>query len=234
MAECEVVLHRVVGIELAELGRDFLCGSPTRSSTVRQTQVAADAMDVRIDRDHELGGPHRPEAQVDPIRGTDHPTGVEQQAFAGTSRPRITDQVPHASISRVATNLVRKTREAFSQAPAEEMKGSEGSSQRSVASKKGAGSRKHPSEVLPPVDPVNDTLEQKAKSWLVHVADERRRIRPELLECELDAPAGRDHVAEREARCDEPCDFLVVLTRVTMHEADRISTPGLGRIEVGE
>jgi hypothetical protein len=191
-------------------------------------------MDVRIDRDHELGGPHRPEAQVDAVRGTDHPTGVEEQAFAGAPCPRITDQVPHASISRVATNLVRKTREALSEAPAEGMKGGEGGSQRSMAPKKGARSRKHPSEVLPPVDPVNDTAEQKAKRWLVRVTYEGRWIRSELFECELDAPARRDHVAEREARCHEPCDFLVLLTHVTMHEADRIATPGLGRIEVGE
>jgi len=167
MAERKVVLQRVIGIELAELGRDFLRGSPTRRAAVRQTQVTADAMDVRINRDHEIGGLHRPETEVDAIRGPDHPAGVEEQAFAGASCSRITDQVPHASISCVTPNLVRKKREALPEAPAAGMKGSEGGSERSVTPKKSAGSHEHPSEVLPPVDPVNDALEQKAKRWLV-------------------------------------------------------------------
>jgi hypothetical protein len=234
MAERKIVLHRVVGVERAELGRDLLRGGPTRGAAVGQTQVPAYAMDVRIDGNHELGGPHRPQTKIDTVRGADHPARVEEQSFAGASRPRITDQVPHASISRVSSNRVRKKGEALSESPTEGVKGSESGSERSVAPKEGAGSRKHSSEVLPPVDSVNDAAEQKAKRRLVGFAYEGGRIRAELLECELDAPARRDYVPECEARCHESCDFLVLLTRVTMHEADRIAAPGLSRIEVGE
>ena len=74
-------------------------------------------MDVCIDRDHELGGCNGPEAEVDAVRGANHPTRVENEALACASGTRIADQVAQAATGRVASKRIGKTRQAFSKVP---------------------------------------------------------------------------------------------------------------------
>ena len=99
---------------------------------------------------------------------------------------------------------------------------------------KGSCPDKHAHEVLPAINPVNEAIEPETKRPLTGGADESCRIRPELLERDLDVPAGGDHVTKGEARSDEPHDFLVLLARVAVHETNWIVVASRHGIEVGE
>jgi hypothetical protein len=93
VAERKVVFDRILRIELPKLGSDFFGSRPTRSSAIRQTEVAADAMDVRVDRNQECRRRDGPEAKVDPIGGANHPAGIEHEALASAARAGVADQM---------------------------------------------------------------------------------------------------------------------------------------------
>jgi len=93
VAKRKVVLHWVVGVELPQRSGDLLGRCPGCCASIRQSEIAADSMDVCIDGDDEVGGRNRPEAEVDAIRRANHPTRVEDEALACASGTRIADQV---------------------------------------------------------------------------------------------------------------------------------------------
>ena len=234
VTEREVVFDRVLGIELSEPARDLLCGDPACGAAARQTEVPADAMDVGVDGNDELGGRHRPEPEIHAIGGSDHPTGVEDQPLAGASGPRVADEVSRASVSCISTNDVCKTGEALAKVALLSMKRGESLPEGPVVPEKGAGSAKHACDVLPPIDPVYEAGEPSLERLLIGFRDEGGRLRTESLEDELDASASGNHIAKRESRRHEPNDLLILLARITMHEADGIAAASGHRIEVGE
>jgi hypothetical protein len=191
-------------------------------------------MDVGVDGNDELGGRHRPEPEIHAIGGSYHPTGVEDQALAGASGPRVADEVSRAPVSSISTNDVRKAGEALSKVSLLSMKRGESLSEGPVVAEQGAGSAKHPCEVLPPVDPVYEAVHPSQERLLTGFSDEGGRLRTESFEDELDASASGNHVAERETRRHEPNDLLILLARITMHETYRIAAASGHRIEVGE
>ena len=88
-------------------------------------------MDVRVHRNDELGGRDRPQAQVHSIGGANHPAGVEDEAFASASGPRVADQMPKASTAGLATKRIGKAGQGFPEIPiARSMKRSEGMAER--------------------------------------------------------------------------------------------------------
>jgi len=60
---------------------------------MRQTEVAADAVDVRIDGNQECGRGNGPKAKVDSIGGTNHPAGIKHEAFACAAGSGVADQM---------------------------------------------------------------------------------------------------------------------------------------------
>ena len=58
VAQREVVLHRILRVEAAKRRRDVARHRPARARVARQTQTAADADDVRVERHDELGRGH--------------------------------------------------------------------------------------------------------------------------------------------------------------------------------
>jgi hypothetical protein len=108
------------------------------------------------------------------------------------------------------------------------------STERFVFPEKGAGAEEHVGEVGRAVDPVDKAVQQTGERAFVRIANEPGGLGPKLVEDELDAPAGRDHITKGKARRDQTDDFLVFGARVPMHEADWIPAKSGVRIELGE
>jgi len=158
MAECEVVFHRVLGVEFPKLGGDLLSGGPTRCAAARQAEVPADAVNVRVDRYHEVRRRDGPKPQVDAICRTDHPARVQDQPFASAAGSRITDEVSGASIASVSTNRIRETGEALPEVAISLMERTECGSKGTVLSKEVPRSEKQAGEVLLAIDPVDESV----------------------------------------------------------------------------
>lgn len=72
-------------------------------------------MHMRVDRHEEVGGRDRPEPEIDPVRGADHPAQVEQQTLARAPRSRVAHEVAGAPVVRIASQPIRETAEALAE-----------------------------------------------------------------------------------------------------------------------
>lgn len=117
MAKREVVLDRVFRIELPQRSGDLFSRRPRRGPTICQPEVTTDAMNVRVDRNHELRGRDRPEPEVDAVGRTNHPSRVEDESLARASSARIADQVTQAATRRVAAQRIGEASQAFPEIP---------------------------------------------------------------------------------------------------------------------
>ncbi len=91
VAEREVELHRVVGVDPAERGRDLLRGPPGEIVPLRQPEVPRDPPDVGVERDHQGRAGHPgPDPEVDAVGAAHHPAQeqVEPLRRAGPERRR--------------------------------------------------------------------------------------------------------------------------------------------------
>ncbi len=80
---------------------------------MRQSEVAADAMNMSVDRNHELGGRNWPHAEVDPIGRANHPSCVEDEALTRASGARVADEVTQAATGRIPAQRVGETGQPF-------------------------------------------------------------------------------------------------------------------------
>lgn len=90
MAQGKIVFDRIVGIELAQGGRDLFGGGPAGGSPDGQSQITADPMNVGVYGNDQLGGGDRPQAEIDPVCGSHHPAGVKNETLASAAGARIT------------------------------------------------------------------------------------------------------------------------------------------------
>lgn len=96
MAKREVIAHRIVRIEPAKRDGDVVRHFPARAGVARQTEAAADADDVRVERDDEPGGRHtRPDAKVERV-ASNHPAKKQIQTLAARSGGRTRKEVADA------------------------------------------------------------------------------------------------------------------------------------------
>jgi hypothetical protein len=85
MAEREVVLDRVLRVELAQRRRDVAGHRPAGAGIPCEAKTAADADHVRVERDDERGGRDAgPDAEIQLV-APDHPSEKEVQPLAGAS-----------------------------------------------------------------------------------------------------------------------------------------------------
>jgi len=83
--------------------------------SARETQVAADAMNVGVDWNQQLGRRDGPESEVHSVGGPNHPSCVEQQAFARAACPWIADQMPQIAVRRFAAERSGEPRQTFAE-----------------------------------------------------------------------------------------------------------------------
>lgn len=225
MAKREVVLHGIVGIELAERGRDLFGRSPGCGAAIRQTEIAADAMDVSVDRNDEFGGRDRPESEIDTVRRTNHPPGVKNETFACTSGARVADQMTQVATDRITAKRVREAGQSLAEIPvARLVKMGESVAEGVVLPKQHPGSPEHRRQMLAPVDAVNEPPEALLELVLAASHHRRRGFGTQHREDPTDAAAGRYGIAKREAGGDEPDDLLVARSVVAMNKIDRVPT----------
>ena len=175
-------------------------------------------MDVRVHGHHELGRRDRPEAEIDAVGRSNHPTSVENQALARTSGSRITDQVTRAPIRRIATNRVGETGEALPEVVRLSMIGRERVSKRFMLAKKPPGARQHVREVLVTIDAVLEPAKTPSELGFVVVANPIGRGGTQGIERPCDTCASGDDVSERKSRCNQPGDLLILRPAVRVHE----------------
>jgi len=225
VAEREVIFDRIFRIELPKHGRNFFGGRPTRSSAIRQTEVAADAVDVRVDGNQECRRGDGPEAKVDTIGGANHPAGIEHEALASAARSRVTDQMTQAPASGVAAQRIGETGEAFSKmSVARPMKPGERVAKASLVARQRPSTGQHGGEVLTSINAVGEPPKPMAKPRLIGASDDCCRFRPESREHSVDASPGGHRVSKCEARRDEADDLLVARLMITVDEIDRVSS----------
>lgn len=235
VAERKVVLDRVVGIKVTQRSGDLLGRCPRRGAAIRQPEIAADAMDVGINRDHELGGCDRPQAEVHAVGRANHPSCVQDEAFARTSGTGITDQVTQAPTGRVAAKRIGKTGQALAEVSlACPMKARECLAQGAVLSQQASGARQHRREMLPSIDAVDEPPKKAAELRMARVYDGRCRLRAQCRKHASNAFSGRDGVAEREACRDETRDLLVARFIVVVNEVDGVPAASKLRIATSE
>jgi hypothetical protein len=230
VAKREIVLHRIVRVELAKRGRDLFGGGPGCGATIGEAEIAADAMDVRVHRDHELRGRNRPEAEIDAVRGTNHPPGIEDESLARTSGAGVADQVTQAATVGVSAKRVGETGQPLPEIPvASLVEVDKGVAEGLVLAEQLPGSREHRRQVLSPVDAVNEPPKAAIELVVARAHHSRRRFRAQHGEDAADATAGRYGISKREARGDEPHDLLVTRSVVAMDEIDWVpASSGLG------
>jgi len=98
VAQREVVLHRIVGIQLAQRRGDLSGHRPAGADVARQAQAAPDADHVRVERHDQLGGRHaRPDAEVERV-APHHPAQEQVEPLAagagGRTRKKVADTQP--------------------------------------------------------------------------------------------------------------------------------------------
>ena len=224
MAEREIVLHGVVGIELAQLGRDFLGSRPTRGSSAGQSEIARDSMNVGVDRDDEVRRRNGPETEVDPVGRPNHPSGVEDQALARAAGARVAHEMTHAAIGRRSAKRVRELGETFAKhTPIGMMIARERFAERAVLPVKSPRMEQHRCDVLAAIDPMYEALEQMLQLGLGRLPNARRRAWTEPLEYALDAVTSSERTSEGEARGYETDDLTVFGARISMDEVHRIT-----------
>ena len=83
----------------------------------------------------------------------------------------------------------------------------------------------HRGEMLAAIDPVDETSKTAAELGLVCGRNRFRRFGAQGREHPIDAPPGRDCIAERKARRDEAGDLLVARIPIAVDAIDRVSLP---------
>src|SRR5260221_11661137 len=105
VAQGEIVLGRILGIELAQNVGDLLGGFPGQRLATRQAEVSAEFVDVGIDRDEQHARRNVPEAEVDAVRGPHHPAQVEQEPLAATRSSWVRENVRRSPSLAVARSI---------------------------------------------------------------------------------------------------------------------------------
>jgi len=224
VAECEVVFDRILRIELSQRGRDLLGGRPTRSAAIGQTEVPADAVDVRVDGNQECRGGDGPEAKVDSIGAANHPAGIEHEALASAAGSGVANQMTQAAASRVAAKCIGKTCEAFAKiSVARPMEPGKRVAEASLVAQQRPCTRQHRCEVLPPINAVGEPPKPMAKLHLIGAGDDSRRVWPESREQSIDASPCGYGVSKCQTCRDQADDFLVTRLMITVHEVDWVS-----------
>ena len=192
-------------------------------------------MDVCVDRDHELGGCDRPEAEVDAIGGANHPSRVENEALARAAGARIADQVTLAAAGRIAAERIRKPGQAFPEVSvACAMKVGEGLADGFVLAKQAAGPTQHRREMLSPINAMDEPPKEEAEFSGVCGYDGGRRFGTQGGEHAIDASSRGHRVSERQAGRDEPHDLLVAGLIVAVDEIDGVSATGRLRVRTSK
>ncbi len=235
VAKREVVLDWIVRIELPQRIRDLFGRCPACSAAIRQSEVAADAMDVCVDGHYELGGCNRPESEVDAVGGADHPTRVENQTLARASGARIADQVTQAATGPITTKRIGEPGQTFPElSVASPMKMEERLAEGSVFTEQVACPRQDGREMLAPIDAVDETPKAATELCVARIYDGCRRFRTQRDEHAVDASPGGHGVSECQARRDEPHDLLVAMFIVAVDEIDRVSASSRLRVATSE
>jgi len=93
MTQREVILDRIGRIELSQRCRNVASHAPSRTRVARQPQAAADANDVRIERNDQLGGRDpRPNAEIQRVV-PNHPAEEEIEALASAAGRRLWKEI---------------------------------------------------------------------------------------------------------------------------------------------
>ena len=199
---------------------------------MRQSEIAADSMDMGVDRNHELGGRHWPQAEVDPIGRANHPSRVEDEALTRASSARIANEVTQAATGRIPAKRVGKTGQAFPKvATAGPVEVGEGVAEGLVLAEQSPSLPQQRCNVLPPIDAVDKPSEAAAELRGLGVLDRGCRVWAQRGEHTIDTSPGSNRVAESKARGDEPHDLLVTRFLVAVDEIDRV--PASSRLRVG-
>src|SRR5262249_40687102 len=103
------------GIEGSEDPSDFFGCPPGRVLSCRESEVPCNAMHVGVDWDEEDRRRKGPDAEVDAICGSDHPTEIEKETLATAAWSGIAHEMQERAAVRSSTQLVRETSERFSQ-----------------------------------------------------------------------------------------------------------------------
>lgn len=224
MAKREVVLDRISRIESPKHRRDLFGSGPRGRPAIREAEVSADAVNVGVYGDDQRRRGDGPEAEVDPVGRTDHPSCIEHQSLAGAARPRIADQMAGVSTSGVAPKGIGEPRQSLAKARvARSIEGRERVTERFVLAEKHAGAKEHRCEMLAPVDAVNEAAEALVQSRGIVTHDGIRRRISERTQHALDALFRGHGIAEREAGSHQPGDLLVGSLAISVNEIDRIS-----------
>src|SRR5205814_1167789 len=96
VGEGEVEPHRIDRVELAQAGGDILRGLPGQILARRETDEAADAVDVRIEGNDERVRRDVPETEVDAVGPAHHPAQIQVEALAGAASRRVRQQMLEA------------------------------------------------------------------------------------------------------------------------------------------
>ena len=188
VAQRKVVLHRIVWVELPQRSGDLFGRCPARCAALGQSEIETDSMDVSIDGDHELGGRNRPEPEVDPVGGTNHPAGVENEALACASGAGITHQVAQAATGRVAPKRIGETGQGFSKISiALPMKVREGVAECLVLPKQSPRPPQDRREMLAPVDPMYEPAKAATELCVAGVRNRLRRLSAQPRQQAIDA-----------------------------------------------
>jgi len=227
MAERKVVLHWILGIEPPKRNCDLFGRGPACGAAIRQPEIAADAMDVCVDGDHELGGRDRPEAEVDAVRRANHPSRVEEESLARASGARVADQVTQTATVRIPAQRIGKTGQGFPEIPvACLVEVGEGIAEGCVLTKQPPGPPEHRRKMLSPVDAVDKPSKAATELCAARACHRCCGFGAQHGEHATDASAGGHRISEREARCNEPHDLLVARLIVAMDEIDRVAASG--------
>jgi len=122
VAEREIVLDRIVGIEPAQRRGDVDGHPPSGTRVARQPEAAADADHVSIERDDQLRRRHaRPDAEIERV-AAHHPPEKQVEPLAARSgrrtRKEVADTRPlrHAPVRGLQIELQCSRREAVERA----------------------------------------------------------------------------------------------------------------------
>lgn len=234
MAEREVVFHGIHRIEPSKRNGNLLGRGPTGRPPARQTKIASNPMNVGVDGNHELRWRDGPQAEIDAVRGSDHPPRVKDQPLAGAAGARIADQVTGTAVACVSAKCVGETSEALAKISRLSVKRDERSTERPMLTEQSARAGQHAGQVCPAVDAVSEPSKPTTKLFGLCPAHQLRRIRAQRIDDATNASPSSDDVSEGEARRDESYDFLVLGPLVLVYEADGIVFAHLLPIAVSE
>src|SRR5262245_19472186 len=232
VAEREVELHRVGGVDLSEPRRDLLGHLPVARAAARETDRPTDVLDMRVDRHEE---PRRrdggPEAEVGRF-AADHPAQEKLQPLAGPAgrgkRKEMTI-APRDSAARehlAQVGLQERPRELLERRPDRADRGGVGGQEalleRAVAQEEIAAGDAERDQIPRPVEAIPEAPERRRVAARVESPHELRGRRAhrrehafELSAEEVDAPVGK-------ARREQTDDLAVAWIGIAAREPDGI------------